>query len=201
MTNRAEFFQKLEPLHAPSTLLNIELAYTLSKFSHRAQMRKELDSEGKHVRYFEHVKRVTLILIDEVKITKPEMIIAALLHDGLEDTRDITPAMIEHAFGKDVVTIVKTLSKVPKEGYLDRFYMSCDFRSYVIKACDRLDNLRSLSSGSVEFQTKQIKETKEKYYPLFNRMVKLTPKEYKNNVKELRDLVLKTTEGFVYNNG
>lgn len=176
--------------------MNIELAYTLSKFSHRAQVRKELDDNGKPIRYFEHVKRVALILIDEVKIMRPEMIIAALLHDGLEDTRDITPAMIEHAFGKDVVTIVKTLSKCPKEGYLERFYISNDFRSYVIKACDRLDNLRSLSSGSIEFQTRQIKETREKYYPLFNRMVKLTPKEYKHSVKELRDLILKTTEGF-----
>lgn len=198
MTNRAEFFAKLEPFHAPSTLLNIQLAYTLSKFSHRAQIRKEFDAEGKPVRYFEHVKRVSLILTDEVKINRPEMIIAALLHDGLEDTRDITPAMIEHAFGKDVVTIVKTLSKCPKEGYLERFYTSTDYRSYIIKACDRLDNLRSLHSGSIEFQTRQIKETKEKYYPLFDRMVKLTPKEYKNNAKELRDLVLKTTEGFIF---
>ncbi len=198
MTNRIEFFQKLEPFHAPSTLLSVQLAYTLSKFSHRAQVRKELDDAGNAVRYFEHVKRVALILVDETKIIRPEMIIAALLHDGLEDTRDITPAMIEHAFGKDVVSIVKTLSKCPKEGYLERFYVSTDYRSYVIKACDRLDNLRSLSSGSIEFQTRQIKETKEKYYPLFDRMVKLTPKEYKKNVKELRDLIFKTTEGFVF---
>lgn len=194
MPTRQEFFQKLQPFHAPSTLLGVELAYTLAKFSHRAQVRKELDESGNAVRYFEHVKRVALALIDDVKIVRSEMIIAALLHDGIEDTRDLTPEMIEHAFGADVVTLVKTLSKVPKEGYLARFYISTDWRAYVLKGCDRLDNLRSLGAASLEFQEKQIKETREVYYPLFDRMVVLTPPEYVDRVKSLRDLILKTTE-------
>lgn len=37
----------------------------------------------------------------------------------------------------------------------------------MIKACDRLDNLRSLNQTSAEFQAKQIKETTDKYLPLF----------------------------------
>ena len=88
------------------------------------------------------------------------------------------------------------MSKVPKEGYLERFFLSTDFRPYVLKACDRLDNLRSLKGGTPEFQVKQIKETQEKYYPLFDRMVELTPPVYLDRVQKLRDLILKTTEGF-----
>lgn len=194
MTTRFEFFQRLTPFHAPSTLLKIEIAYTLAKFAHRAQIRKELDTEGHPIRYFEHVRRVAIILIDEVKIILPEMVIAALSHDGLEDTKDITPEMLEHLFGEQVVTMVKTLSKVPKDGYLDRFYMSTDWRPYVLKGCDRLDNVRSLGQTNVDFQVRQIAETREKYYPLFDRMVTLTPTEYRTQVQSLRDLIVRTTE-------
>ena len=183
--NRASFFARLEPHLAPSTLLDVQLAYTLAKFGHRAQTRKELGEDGQPERYFEHPRRVTLILLDEVKIHESELIISALLHDGMEDTRDLTPEMIEHCFGKDVVTIVKTLSKIPKEGYLERFEMSVDWRPYVIKACDRLDNLRSLKGCAPAFVRKQCQETEEKYYSLFYRMVELTPIGYRARVNNL----------------
>lgn len=118
--NRQTFFERLEPFFPPSILLDVQLAYTLAKFGHRAQFRKdEKDAGGEPLRYFEHVRRVSLILIDEAQIVNREMVLAALLHDGVEDTRDLTPEMIEHCFGSDVVSLVKTLSKVPKEGYLE----------------------------------------------------------------------------------
>jgi len=191
--NRKAFFKRLEPFMAPSELLRVELAYTLAKFGHRAQTRKEIDDVGNNVRYFEHPRRVALILIDEVKVVSPELVISALIHDGIEDTRDLTPAMIEHCFGADVARIVKTLSKSPKEGYLDRFNMSTDWRSYVVKACDRLDNLRSLGPMPKEFVLKQLDETRSKYYPLFDRMVDLAPKCSKRNITLLRDNIGFTT--------
>ena len=184
--NRETFFNRLEPHLAPSQLLDVQLAYTLAKFGHRAQTRKELDEEGKPMRYFEHPRRVTLILLDEVKLYEPELIIAALLHDGVEDTRDLTPERIEHCFGSDVVRIVKTLSKVPKEGYIERFQASLDWRPYVIKACDRLDNIRSLVGTDTEFAMKQLTETVEKYGPLFRRMAELAPEGVKPRVQELQ---------------
>ena len=102
--------------------------------------------------------------------------------------------MIEHCFGPDTVSIVKVLSKAPKEGYMERFWHSTDWRVYVIKGCDRLDNLRSLGAASREFQVKQLKETREKFYPLFDRMLELTPAEFKGRVLTLRDSVRAETE-------
>lgn len=192
--NRESFFARLEPFFAPSVLLDVQLAYTLAKFGHRAQVRSEVDDDGTPVRYFEHVRRVGIILVDEVKIVRPDLVIGALLHDGVEDTHDLTPTMIEHAFGSDVAVIVKTLSKVPKEGYLDRFNMSTDWRPYLIKACDRLDNLRSLSQSRREFRSKQIAETRDKYLSLFDRMVTLAPVEYRDRIQVLRDEVRRQTE-------
>lgn len=194
--NQETFFKRLEPCYPPSILLDIKLAYILAKHGHRAQFRKELDADGAQVRYFEHVRRVSLILYDEAKCTRPEMLMAALLHDGIEDTRDLTAQMIEHCFGADVASIVMVLSKTPKEGYLDRFMMSADWRPYVIKGCDRLDNNRSLFGPTVteEFATKQINETREKYYPLFDRMVELSPSRCKVRAAWLRDEIRSVTE-------
>lgn len=192
--NRESFFERLEPYFSPKVLLDIQLAYTLAKSGHRFQVRKELAEDGTPLRYFEHVRRVTLVLIDEAKILRREMIIAAILHDGIEDTKEINPAMIEHAFGEDVAVLVKTLSKVPATGYLDRFFQSVDWRPYAIKACDRIDNLRSMDTTSKEFRLKQVAETREKLYPLFDRMVELTPNEFGKQVNFLRDEVRRLTE-------
>lgn len=185
---------RLRPLFPPSILLDVELAYTLAKFGHRSQVRKEVGPDGEPLRYFEHVRRVAITLIDEARCPLREMVLAALLHDGIEDTRDITPAMIEHAFGADVAGIVMLLSKVPKEGYLERFHLCTDWRPYVIKACDRLDNLRSLGGSSRAFQQKQLAETRRHYYDLLDRMMRLTPDEYRERVAALRDEVRATTE-------
>lgn len=192
--NRESFFRRLDPFMAPSVMNSVQLAYTLAKFGHRSQVRKELDDHGDPIRYFEHVRRVAIILVDEVRIVKPEMIVVALLHDIIEDAPNLPPAMIEHCFGTDVVNIVKVLSKVPKEGYLDRFNMSTDWRAYACKASDRLDNLRSLSGAPLEFQARQVTETRGKYYDLFDRMVVLTPDEFRPRIAWLRDEVRMTTE-------
>lgn len=189
--NRAEFFAKLEPFHAPSTLLDIEIAYTFAKYGHRAQVRNEKDQNGDPVRYFEHVRRVALSLIDEAQIVDRNMVIAALLHDGIEDTKDLTPAMIEHLFGSDVVRLVKTLSKVPKDGYLERFYRCTDWRAFMIKACDRLDNLRSLDQAEPAFRKRQILETREHYFPLFRHMENIMPEPNKAAACRMVDLVAK----------
>lgn len=192
---RQTFFDRIDPYFPPSVLLDVQLAYTLAKFGHRAQVRKDEKGEsGSPLRYFEHVRRVALVLLDEAQIVNREMVLSALLHDGVEDTRDLTPEMIEHCFGADVVSIVKTLSKVPKEGYLERFKQSTDWRPYLLKACDRLDNLRSLDDADKAFQVKQVTETREKFYSLFDRMVTLAPTEYVDRVRKIRDEVLRVTE-------
>jgi GTP diphosphokinase / guanosine-3',5'-bis(diphosphate) 3'-diphosphatase len=184
--NRESFFSRLTSFHPPSVLLDIEAAYMMAKFAHQYDVRKELDNDGNPVRYFEHVRRVAIVLMDEVRIFTPEMVISALLHDVVEDSRYMRPELIEHMFGKDVVTIVKILSKVPKEGYIQRFYDAQDWRPLLIKACDRLDNLRSLGPAPREFRIKQVIETQEKYLPLFDRMTELVPQTLKENAFNIR---------------
>jgi guanosine-3',5'-bis(diphosphate) 3'-pyrophosphohydrolase len=192
--NRESFFRRLEPFLAPSVMLSVQHAYTLAKYGHRAQFRKELDDHGDPVRYFDHPRRAAIILIDEVEIVDPTLVIALLLHDIVEDAPNLPPPLIEHCFGTDVVTIVKVVSKDPKEGYLKRFLMSTDWRPYVVKACDRLDNLRTLASGSREFRQRQVAETREKYYAVFDRMMQLAPAEHRDRLMRLRDAIRSEAE-------
>jgi (p)ppGpp synthase/HD superfamily hydrolase len=127
------------------------------------------------------------------------MIIAAILHDSVEDTVDLTPELLEHCFGNEVITIVKLLSKVPKEGYIERLQNCPNWKVAAIKMCDRLDNLRSLMipGNTLEFQKKQVKETKEKYFPIFDKMANtLCPPEYCENVRAVRDEIKRLVERY-----
>jgi (p)ppGpp synthase/HD superfamily hydrolase len=186
--NLESFFARLEPVLAPAEVMDVRLAYILAKHAHRWQVRRELDESGQPRRYFEHLRRSALILVDELQLFDRDLLVAALLHDGIEDTRELTPELIEHCFGRTVARLVRCLSKKPKEGYLARL-AAADWRTLVIKACDRLDNLRTLDRPEVppEFRTKQVRETREKYYDLFDRLVAMAPPAHADRLARLRD--------------
>jgi (p)ppGpp synthase/HD superfamily hydrolase len=197
MENKETFRARLQPYFSPSQQCKIRLAYCLAKFGHRAQTRNEM-VDGKPTRYFEHVRRVSIVVMDELQLMDRDAIIAALLHDSLEDTNDIDSEMLEDTFGTRVVCLVKMLSKMPKEGYVERLAACYDWQALAIKACDRLDNLRSLMipENTIEFQKKQIKETKEKYIPIFNLMVNIAPPAFAIKSVELRDEIVRLCERY-----
>lgn len=173
METHETFFARVRPIFTPSEELKIRLSYIMAKAGHRNQFRKELDTVGNPVRYFEHPRRVAIILLDELEITNWEMIVAAFLHDGLEDIRGLTPEMLESYFNTNVCRMVKLLTKDPKEGYWERLIKRGDWETLVVKASDRLDNLRSLKAGTKEFQQRQLKETIECFYPLLDQLHEL----------------------------
>lgn len=140
LENKATFFARLEPRLAPSGVLKVRAAYYLAKFGHRCQVRKERDAAGVQLRYFEHLRRVAIILMDRAGCWDPDLICTALFHDALEDTQDLDAQILEHFFGAEVARRVRLLSKVPKDGYLDRL-KGADAPTILVKACDRLDNL------------------------------------------------------------
>ena len=187
MENKSTFFARLEPVLPPSSIRFIKTAYIFSKFGHRAQSRKELDTEGNIVRYFEHPRRVALICIDEAKLFQPEAIQACLLHDTLEDTEDMDPEIIEHTFGPKVCSYVLGLTKNKGVPYIEQLKSSPYEEIVLVKMFDRLDNLRSLDNPgcSLDFKNKQIKETNEKYYDIFVSAVQNANKSIKPNLMKV----------------
>src|SRR5690606_4291152 len=89
-----------------------------------------------------------------------------LLHDALEDTQDIDAGILEQFFGSNVSKYVKFLTK-SNDNYIERLTYT-PWQVLLVKACDRIDNLRSLDETTVEFKNKQLTETIEKYLPIFN---------------------------------
>jgi (p)ppGpp synthase/HD superfamily hydrolase len=62
---------------------------------------------------------------------------------------------------------VRSLTKTDKDSYIDNLKFESQYPGFmIVKAADRLDNLRSPPEDE-GFRTKQLKETKEHYIPLF----------------------------------
>lgn len=175
--NKGTFFGRLEGRFAPSEILKTKLAYMLAKYGHRGQERKERWADGQKVRYFEHVRRVALILMDTPEMDfafTPEGVQIALLHDVLEDTEDVSAEMLEMMFGKDVVLGVMAMTK--RKGLSTKEYQRGLMRHGIapwIKLCDRLDNMRHCRVEYVgeEFMIKQKVETREYWMEWFNVLI------------------------------
>ncbi|CAA6803230.1 MAG: GTP pyrophosphokinase (EC, (p)ppGpp synthetase II / Guanosine-3',5'-bis(diphosphate) 3'-pyrophosphohydrolase (EC [uncultured Campylobacterales bacterium] len=109
-----------------------------------------------------------------------ESIIAALLHDTVEDTPTPLQAVID-TFGKDVAFLVDSLShfdetlqthdqKDVKTLRKILFSMSKDFRTVYIKIADRLHNMSTLQHMKPEKQIKKATETSNIYIGLANNL-------------------------------
>lgn len=190
--NRESFFARLRPLLAPSELRKAESAYTFSKFEHRAQTRRELDDQGKPVRYFEHPRSTVLILVDEIGCVDIEMICILLLHDTLEDTR-LTAEQIEYNFGAVVARAVIRLTKIPKDGFYGRLLRYGTWRELLAKCVDQLHNLRSLiSCQDLAFQEKQVRGFWKEYPDILDRLEDIVPRQYHDRCVWLQNEMVKT---------
>lgn len=117
-----------------------------------------------------------------------DCVVAALLHDVVEDT-DYTLEQIEQKFGAKVSSMVNALTKIDAlnvsgalsaNGAVDNvkvatlrkmlLAMSQDMRVIVIKLCDRWHNLKTIKHLKIEKQLIMIKETEEIYAPLASRL-------------------------------
>lgn len=129
--------------------------------------------------YIVHPVEVAKILIS-FKVDR-NTIVAALLHDILEDTDTSNEVIIEQ-FGNDVFTIVDGVTKLGKyqfkskeerqaESFRKMFIaMANDMRIIFLKLADRLHNMRTLNYMPAEKQKKIAQETLDIFAPLANRL-------------------------------
>lgn len=182
------FMQRCDVFLPHADCVLISIVYKLAKFSHRHDVRRdERDASGEPIRYFEHLRRVALILMD-VGIVDRTTLLVSLLHDSVEDTR-LHAEEIALVCGEDVSRRVLLASKTPKDGFRDRLVRFGDWKVLAVKIADRIDNLRSLGNSSAEFRRKQCNETAVMYLPLTDLAIQRAPDEYKENVRELAALL------------
>ncbi|MHA1804144.1 MAG: HD domain-containing protein [Promethearchaeota archaeon] len=112
---------------------------------HGNQLRKD----GK-TPYIIHPMRVFILLrwAGYSEFMDENMMVAALLHDILEDT-DTTSGEIEEKFGPEIFSIVMELTRpkgMKKEQWLKSFE-TCSREAKIIKLADRIDNLIDLKGN------------------------------------------------------
>ena len=108
-------------------------------------------------------------------------IVAALLHDVVEDT-PATLKEVESKFGKQVAKLVDGLSKLDKLNFSDvveaqaenfrkmLLAMSSDIRVMIIKLCDRTHNMQTLKHLNEQKRKRIAQETVDIYAPIANRL-------------------------------
>lgn len=168
----ALFMEKVKAGRSEEDVARIMDAYEFARKAHEGQYRKSGHP------YIIHPVSVATVVADELKLgTNP--IIAALLHDVVEDT-SFTVEDIREQFGEDVAFLVRVVTKQKKTVYemskqLDNFKqmldsINYDIRALLIKLADRLHNMRTLDSMSPDKQMKIAGETDYFYAPLANRL-------------------------------
>ncbi|TML80293.1 MAG: bifunctional (p)ppGpp synthetase/guanosine-3',5'-bis(diphosphate) 3'-pyrophosphohydrolase [Actinobacteria bacterium] len=151
----------------------IERAYEYAAESHRDQFR----ASGE--RFIEHPLEVARILADLNMDTTT--IVAALLHDVVEDT-PLSIEEIEKEFGEETSHIIDGVTKLDKVTFQSKeahqaetirkmiIAMARDIRVLLIKLADRLHNMRTVGHLSRDTQELKARETLEIYAPLAHRL-------------------------------
>jgi GTP pyrophosphokinase len=195
VTDLDQLLDRIRSYHADADLGLVRKAYEFSAKAHEGQIRRSGEP------YLRHPIAVAGVLTS-LK-TDVTAIVAALLHDTLEDTV-ATPDELEREFGKDVVHLVDGVTKIGKitfrsyeEKQAENFRkmvlsMADDIRVVLIKLADRLHNMRTLEHLSAAKRQEIGQETLEIYAPLANR---LGIGWIKN---ELEDLCLKHLKPEIY---
>lgn len=166
-------------------------ALEFAKIKHEGQTRDDGITP-----YYEHLKGVMNILVNETGIEYDEILTVAALHDILEDT-DCTYEELEEKFGEDVAHAVQLLTrkkdpitgeKEPFEEYAKRVFENEEIEyARIIKAADRLHNLRSLpDANNPEKMYKYILETEKCILPYENVTDRALMKAIRKEVESLK---------------
>jgi len=170
-------------------------AYVYAMKAHGSQTRASGDP------YFSHPLEVAAILTD-LKLDDAT-IVAALLHDTIEDT-EATRAEIDQLFGPEIGALVEGLTKLKRLELVSReakqaenlrkllLAIADDVRVLLVKLADRLHNMRTLDFVPTESRRRIAEETLDIYAPLAARMGMQEMRE------ELEDLSFRTLDPEAY---
>lgn len=178
-----DLLQVLRERRPDANLAKIRYAFYVAEQSHAGQNR------GTGEPYISHPLAVARILVD--LYMDDDTIVAALLHDVLEDTHAYTAEGITSIFGRDVLELVEGVTKlrfkIPNEASARQkavaettraaeslrkmlLAMARDFRVIIIKLADRLHNMQTLDGLPPEKRTRIANETLDVYAPLAARL-------------------------------
>ena len=152
----------------------VRSAYEYASAAHADQRRRDGSP------YVTHCIATAAIIFTELGLDE-ESVIAALLHDVIEDT-PITHEDVKKLFGSTVADIVEGVTKLTRVQWTSHeeeqaenlrkmlMAMAKDIRVILIKIADRLHNMRTMDYQSHEKQLVKSAETMEIYAPIAHRL-------------------------------
>jgi RelA/SpoT family (p)ppGpp synthetase len=153
----------------------VRLAYNYCIIAHEGKLRKSGN------KFYTHPLSVAFIVLQEIPLDN-DSVVAALLHNVLDESDIYSYEDIKFTFGSNVAQIVEGISRIRyvEKQHIDRpdqkdnyrkllLTLFTDIRIILIKLADRLDNLRTLQYVTAESQVKIAQETLDIYAPFANR--------------------------------
>ena len=122
------------------------LAFAADK--HKNQRRKDADASP----YINHPIALANLLLNEAGVEDQRVLVAAILHDTIEDTDTTEQELVKH-FGKDVADIVlevtddKTLPKADRKRLQIEHAAHISRRAKLVKLADKICNLRDITAS------------------------------------------------------
>ena len=168
-----ELEQKITAAGIPADLGRVRAAFECADRAHSGQKRRDGSPYVSHC--------IAAAIITAEMGLDEDSIIAALLHDTIEDT-SLTHEDIARSFGTSVADIVEGVTKLTRVQYTSveeqqmenmrkmLLAMAKDIRVILIKMADRLHNMRTMAYQSEEKQRIKSLETMEIYAPIAHRL-------------------------------
>lgn len=164
--------ERLQAYLGPEAVAEVERAFHYAKAAHDGQIRKTGHP------YITHPTAVAHILAG--MRMDPQTLMAALLHDVIEDT-GVGKKTLAAEFGADVAELVDGVSKLTTifksraEAQAENFQkmamaMARDIRVILVKLADRLHNMRTLGALAWEKKQRIARETLDYYAPIASRL-------------------------------
>lgn len=172
----ADLREKIASIHNENELIVIDKAFAVANKCHGEQRRRSGEP------YIIHPIAVADILVDLGMDW--QSIVAALLHDVVEDT-EYTIEQLKEEFGEDVAVLVDGVTKLGQVQLNSRdskeqaqaenvrkmlLAMSKDIRVIIVKLADRLHNMRTLEHVAPQKQRDKALETLEIFAPISHRL-------------------------------
>ena len=173
LTLIGELCTELEAYLEPQQVEEVYRAYLVGARAHEGQSRVSGEP------YISHPVAVARILC-EMRMDA-NCIIAAILHDVIEDTPTLKENLVDE-FGEEVAELVDGVSKLTQIDFRSRaeaqaenfrkmmLAMVKDIRVIIIKLADRLHNMRTLDAMPPDKRRRIARETMDIYAPIANRL-------------------------------
>lgn len=178
LTDLEKRYQELEDVirsyNPAANFTQIRQAYEFARDNHGTQLRKDGSP------FVTHPLAVARIVAEELHLDS-ESIVAALLHDTIEDT-GATHEQVAKMFSPTVADLVEGVSKLTRVHYTSKeeeqmenlrkmlLAMSKDIRVILVKISDRLHNMRTMEYQTPAKQKQKSFETMEIYAPIAHRL-------------------------------